>query len=111
MSEYQEVEIVEPADAALPKGRLTRSEASAVVRSTVGARFKQARELNGWNQREAAVRMGYENGTQLSLIEAEGDRKGDGFARLGGDERIVHALVMREIGAVVVNRLLEIANH
>lgn len=70
MSEIQEVGIMEPADAALPKTRLTRGEASAVVRSTVGARFKQARELNGWNQREAAVRMGYENGTQLSLIEA-----------------------------------------
>jgi len=70
VSEYQEVEVIEPADATLPSGRLKRGEANAVVRSTVGARFKQARELNGWNQREAAVRMGYENGTQLSLIEA-----------------------------------------
>ncbi len=70
MNEIQEIEIIEPADAALPFNTMTRSGTTALVRATVAARFKQARELNGWDQREAAARMGYENGTQLSLIEA-----------------------------------------
>ncbi len=69
MNEIQEVEIMEPADAALPFNTVTRGGSNALLRATVGARFKQARELNGWDQREAATRMGYENGTQLSLIE------------------------------------------
>ena len=69
MNEIQEIEIIEPADVALPFNTLTRGGSNALVRATVGARFKQARELNGWDQREAATRMGYENGTQLSLIE------------------------------------------
>ncbi|WP_374568755.1 helix-turn-helix domain-containing protein [Ideonella sp.] len=69
MNEIQQVEMTEPADVVLPFNTLTRSGTNALVRTTVAARFKQARELNGWDQREAAVRMGYENGTQLSLIE------------------------------------------
>jgi transcriptional regulator with XRE-family HTH domain len=70
VNEIQEVEIIEPAEVALPYNTATRSGTNALVRATVAARFKQARELNGWGQREAAARMGYENGTQLSLIEA-----------------------------------------
>ena len=43
MNEIQEVEIMEPADVALPFNKMTRSGSNALVRATVGARFKQAR--------------------------------------------------------------------
>jgi len=66
----QAIEQAEPADAAVPPSAATRAGANALMRTTIAARFKQGRELNGWDQREAASRMGYENGTQLSLIEA-----------------------------------------
>lgn len=39
------------------------------LRTIVGRRFFQARELNGFGQTVAASLLGYENGTQLSLIE------------------------------------------
>ena len=45
------------------------------------------------------------------MVEAKSDGKGDRFAGFGGHERVMHPLVMREIGAVVINRLLKIAHH
>lgn len=50
-----------------------RADDNAVLRKEMGARFVEAREINGWGQNESAIKLGYGNGTQLSLIE-RGDR-------------------------------------
>lgn len=49
--------------------RGARADGNALLRRTIGARFVIAREINGWDQSEAAVLLGYKNSTQLSLIE------------------------------------------
>lgn len=41
----------------------------AALRKLIGARFRAARKLNGWDQTEAAERFGYRNSTQISLVE------------------------------------------
>ena len=48
---------------------VTRALSNGVLRQVVGKRFVIAREINGWQQSEAAALMGYKNSTQLSLIE------------------------------------------
>lgn len=50
-----------------------RADDNAVLRKEMGARFVEAREINGWGQSESATKLGYGNSTQLSLIE-RGDR-------------------------------------
>lgn len=52
---------------------ITRSEENAKLRRVVGERFIAARQINGYQQQEAAEKIGYRNGTQLSLVES-GDR-------------------------------------
>jgi transcriptional regulator with XRE-family HTH domain len=52
---------------AQPKG--PRADSNAVLRKIMGARFIESREINGWGQTEAALKLGYGNSTQLSLIE------------------------------------------
>jgi transcriptional regulator with XRE-family HTH domain len=53
--------------AALVKG--PRADKNARLRKVMGARFMEGREINGWGQSEAALKLGYGNSTQLSLIE------------------------------------------
>lgn len=64
-----QVKVADPADVTPPEN-LTRSSSNANVRKRLAVGFRRAREWNGWDQREAAHRMGYANSTQLSLIEA-----------------------------------------
>ena len=53
------------ADPKMPGAR----KMAAALRKVVGERFVQARELNGLNQTDASIRMGYRKSTQLSLWE------------------------------------------
>lgn len=55
-----------PSALPLPK---TRNEDNAVLRRQIGTRFKEARLLMGWDQIVAAKKLGYENSTQISLVE------------------------------------------
>ena len=48
---------------------ITRSDENAKLRAIIGERFIAARQINGYQQQEAALRIGYKNGTQLSLVE------------------------------------------
>ena len=48
---------------------------------------------------------------ELFLIEPKRDGKRNRFAGLRAHERVVHALVVREVRAVVIDRLLKIAHH
>lgn len=47
----------------------TRAEGNAVLRKEIGRRLVEARNINGWDQTEAATKLGYRNSTQLSLAE------------------------------------------
>lgn len=47
----------------------TRADSNAILRKVVGKRFSDARAINGWDQGQAAKMLGYQNSTQLSLIE------------------------------------------
>lgn len=44
-------------------------KSNSKLKLTVGKRFSDARELNGFGQTQAALLMGWKNATQLSLIE------------------------------------------
>jgi transcriptional regulator with XRE-family HTH domain len=46
-----------------------RADSNSKLKLTVGKRFMDARELNGFGQTQAALMMGWKNATQLSLIE------------------------------------------
>jgi transcriptional regulator with XRE-family HTH domain len=46
-----------------------RADSNSKLKLTVGKRFVDARELNGFGQTQAALMMGWKNATQLSLIE------------------------------------------
>lgn len=46
-----------------------RADSNSKLKLTVGKRFSDARELNGFGQTQAALLMGWKNATQLSLIE------------------------------------------
>jgi transcriptional regulator with XRE-family HTH domain len=48
---------------------ITRSDENAKLRAIIGERFIAARQINGYQQQEAAEKIGYGNGTQLSLVE------------------------------------------
>lgn len=52
-----------------PADKGPRADKNAKLRKIIGARFIEAREINGWGQTDAAMRLGYSNSTQLSLIE------------------------------------------
>jgi len=57
------------------------------VDKQIGARIKQARELEGLTQPELAKKIGYESGTAISLIE--------------GGERSIQASVLEKIANVL----------
>ncbi|MDB5957522.1 MAG: helix-turn-helix protein [Ramlibacter sp.] len=46
-----------------------RAQSNAHLRRVVGERMQEARRINGFDQTEAAARLGYSNSTQVSLVE------------------------------------------
>ncbi len=58
-----------PTAATGQQAKMTREKQNRLLRQVVAKQFVTAREINGWQQSEAAAMMGYKNSTQLSLIE------------------------------------------
>lgn len=52
-----------------PASQMVRERAQEVLRAVMAKRFREARNMNGLGQHEAALRIGWSNPTQLSLIE------------------------------------------
>jgi transcriptional regulator with XRE-family HTH domain len=55
--------------AAGDESTLAREGSQEVLRATMARRFKNARTINGLGQTEAALKIGWKNATQLSIIE------------------------------------------
>jgi transcriptional regulator with XRE-family HTH domain len=53
----------------IPANTPNRATLNSVLRLAMGKRFVESREINGLGQTEAAIKFGYKNSTQLSLIE------------------------------------------
>lgn len=49
--------------------KMVRDRTKEVLRAVMAKRFREARNMNGLGQHEAALRIGWSNPTQLSIIE------------------------------------------